>query len=262
MTSKRHLYCGHYIRKERSMIKLAFCDDDLAALNELERLLERYRMERGQEISHTMFHSSFDLLAEIERGVRFDILFLDVLMPGENGIDAATEIRNYDSSVKIIFLTSSPEFAVQSYTVGAYFYQLKPICADSFYRLMDSVLAAREEEKPHNMILRCKSGIAQIDIRRLEYCEVIHRTLIFHMTSGKVLESTGNMDDLCSRLKPYGNFLRPHRSYLINLDCVQNLSTHAVTMSCQTEIPIPRGKYNEIKNAFLEHAFQNRQVVI
>ena len=49
---------------------------------------------------------------------------------------------------------------------------------------------------------------------------------------------------------------------MINLEYVQNLSARAITMSCLTEIPIPRGKYNEIKNVFLEYAFQNRQVMI
>lgn len=244
------------------MIRLAFCDDDKSVIDELERLLERYRAERGYEIECTAFQNPLDLLAEVERGARFDVLFLDVLMPGENGMDAAAELRNYDSHVKIIFLTSSSEFAVQSYAVGAYFYQLKPIWAESFYRLMDSVLAAQEQEQTHSLILRGKSGITQVELKRLEYCEVIHRTLFFHLASGRVVEATGNMDELCSRLEPYGCFLRPHRSYLINLDYVQSLSARAVTMSCLTEIPIPRGKYNDIKNAFLEHAFRNRQVLL
>ena len=107
-------------------------------------------------------------MAAIEGGARFDVLLLDVLMPGENGIDAAAEIRNYDRDVKIIFLTSSPEFAVQSYSVDAYFYQLKPIWAESFYRLMDSVLATCEKEQADSLILRCKSGISRIEVKEGE----------------------------------------------------------------------------------------------
>ena len=76
------------------------------------------------------------------------------------------------------------------------------------------------------------------------------------------MESIGSLDELSKQLMPYGSFLRPHRSFLVNLEYVQNLSYRAITMSCLTEIPIPRGKYNEIKNAFLEYAFQNRQVMI
>lgn len=244
------------------MIRTAFCDDDLSMLNELQTLLDRYRVEHNREIDYTAFNSPLDLLAEIERGTRFDIIFLDVIMPGENGIDAAAEIRNYDNDVKIIFLTSSAEFAVQSYAVGAYFYQLKPIWEESFYRLMDSALSVCEKEQTNSLILRCKSGITRIELKQLEYCEVIHRTLFLHLANGKVLESIGSMDELCSHLKPYKNFFRPHRSYLINLEYVQNLSARAITMSCLTEIPIPRGKYNDVKDAFLEYAFQNRQVMI
>ncbi len=183
-------------------------------------------------------------------------------MPGQTGIHAAAEIRNFDSNVKIIFLTSSAEYAVQSYTVGAYFYQLKPIWAESFFRLMDSAIAACEKEQSDSLILRCKSGITRIELSQLEYCEVIHRTLFIHLTSGKVVESTGSLDELSRQLEPYGCFLRPHRSYLINLDHIQNLSSHSITMSCLTEIPLPRGKYHEVKDAYLERAFQKGQMMV
>ena len=244
------------------MIKVAFCDDELSMLNEFQVLLDEYRMKQNREIDYTAFRSPFELLAVIERGIRFDVLFLDVLMPGENGMDTAAEIRRYDSNVKIIFLTSSSEFAVQSYAVNAYFYQLKPVHEESFFRVMNTALDECEKEQTSSLILRCKSGITRVELKTLEYCEVIHRTLFFHLTGGKVLESTGSLDELYSRLKPYGNFLRPHRSYLVNLEYVQSLSTRAITMSCLAEIPIPRGKYNEVKNKFLEYSFRDRQVIL
>ena len=119
---------------------------------------------------------SNDNLAEIEKGTRYDILFLDVIMPAENGITAAKEIRQYDNVVKIIFLTSSAEFAVESYVVGAYFYQLKPIWEDSFFRLTDSVIAECRRADQRSLILRCKTGISRIDLDQLLYCEVLGRT--------------------------------------------------------------------------------------
>ncbi len=157
-------------------------------------------------------------------------------------------------------MTSSPEFAVESYRVEAYFYQLKPLRWESFSQVMDSALETCARERKHGLILDCKSGITCLDPDRLEFCEVIHHTLLFHLSSGRVLESTGSLDQLSRRLAPFGCFLRPHRSYLIHLGYVQSISYRAVTMSSLTEIPIPRGKYNEIKNAFLAYAFQNGQV--
>lgn len=244
------------------MIKIALCDDDRSILQQLSIYLDRYRVAKNREIEYFAFQSPLELLAEIDRGKRFDLLFLDVLMPGENGIDTAAEIRKIDSAVKIIFLTSSAEYAVQSYTVEAYFYQLKPIWEDAFVRLMDSVLAVCEKEQTDSLILRCKNGITRIELRQLEYCEVIHRTLFIHLTTGKVLESVGSLDDLSRQLSSYGNFLRPHRSFLINLDHVRTLSYQGILMSCMSEIPIPRGKYNDVKNAFLEYAFRTRQVMV
>ncbi len=242
------------------MINIAFCDDELSMLNEIGILLEQYRMKRKQDIRYTAFHSPFDLLAEIERGARYDALFLDVIMPGENGIEAASEIRKYDSNVKIIFLTSSSEYAVQSYKVSAFFYLLKPIYKEEFWELLDKILSVCDKEQTNSLILRCKNGITRVEPTQLEYCEVIHRTLFIHLSNGNILETSGSLDELSKHIMPYGNFFRPHRSYLINFDYVKNLSYRAITMSCLAEIPVPRGRYNEIKDAFLAYAFQNSEV--
>lgn len=247
-------------RTEAAMIKIALCDDDVSVLKETQEFLDRYHRERGQEIVCAAFRSSVELLSEVERGVRFDVLLLDILMPGQNGIETAEEIRSYDRNVKIVFLTSSADYAVQSYKVEAYFYQLKPLQWEKFSQVMDSVLETCKQERKNKLLLHCRSGITSLDPDHLEFCEVIHRTLLFHLPSGKVLESTGSLDELSRRLAPYGCFLRPHRSYLIHLGYVQSISYRGVTMSSQTEIPIPRGKYNEIKDSFLEYAFQNGQV--
>lgn len=245
-----------------SMIKIAVCDDEASALNEINVLLQRYRAERDQDITYITFHSPLELLLEIEKGMRFHILFLDVVMPGENGMTVAREIRQYDNAVKIIFLTSSSEYAVESYTVGAYFYQMKPVCAETFFRLMDSAIAECEMEQKCGLILRCKGGVTRIHLEKLEYCEVMGRTLLFHLENGKVLESSGSLDELCGKLEQYDNFLRPHRSYLINMEYIRNISYKAITMEDLAEIPIPHGKCSEIKNQYLEYAFHRKQVFL
>lgn len=244
------------------MIKIAFCDDEMEVLHQMNELLDRYQVERNEDITYAAFQSPFELLTEIEKGIRPDILFLDVVMPGQNGMDVAKEIRQYDTNMKIIFLTSSPEFAVESYTVGAYFYQLKPIWEESFFRLMDSVLAECTKTQENSLILRSKEGITRIDLEKLEYCEVIGRTLFFHLGNGKVFESVGSLDDLFLQLKPYGNFLRPHRSFLVNMDYIQNISYRAIKLISLAEIPIPHGKCSEIKNKYLEYAFNRKQVFL
>ena len=244
------------------MIKIAFCDDDMEVLHQMNELLDSYRVERNEDITYAAFQSPFELLTEIEKGIRPDILFLDVVMPGQNGMDVAKEIRQYDTNMKIIFLTSSPEFAVESYSVGAYFYQLKPIWEESFFRLMDSVLAECEKKKKNSLILRSKDGITRIDLQQLEYCEVLGRKLLFHLENGAVLESAGSLDDLAGQLMQYSNFFRPHRSFLVNMEYIQNISSRSIKMVNDAEIPIPHGKCSEIKNTYMEYAFNGEQAVL
>ena len=244
------------------MIKIAFCDDDIEVLHQMNELIDRYRVERNEDITYAAFQSPFELLTEIEKGIRPDILFLDVVMPGQNGMDVAKEIRQYDTNMKIIFLTSSPEFAVESYSVGAYFYQLKPIWEESFFRLMDAVLAECEKKKKNSLILRSKDGITRIDLQQLEYCEVLGRKLLFHLENGAVLESAGSLDDLAGQLMQYSNFFRPHRSFLVNMEYIQNISSRSIKMVNDAEIPIPHGKCSEIKNTYMEYAFNGEQAVL
>ena len=244
------------------MIKIAFCDDDMEVLHQMNELLDRYRVERNEDITYAAFQSPFELLTEIEKGIRPDILFLDVVMPGQNGMDVAKEIRQYDTNMKIIFLTSSPEFAVESYSVGAYFYQLKPIWEESFFRLMASVLSECEKKKKNSLILRSKDGITRVNLQQLEYCEVLGRKLLFHLENGAVLESAGSLDDLAGQLMQYSNFFRPHRSFLVNMEYIQNISSRSIKMVNDAEIPIPHGKCSEIKNTYMEYAFNGEQAVL
>ena len=234
------------------MIKIAFCDDDLSVLRELGALMDKYRVERNQNIIYASFNSPLELLTEVERGTRLDIIFLDVLMPAQNGISTAREIRQYDTSVKIIYLTSSAEYAVDSYSVGAYFYQLKPIWQESFYRLMDSVLSECQKDKESSLILRSRTGITRLDLDRLQYCEVMGRTLLFHRKDGEALDSIGRLDDLCEQLKDYEQFVRCHRSYLINMEHVEHYEYDNVVMKDKTRLSISKANRKKVRERLLQ----------
>lgn len=244
------------------MTRIAFCDDDAALLHQIQDLLEQYRALRGVQLELFSYTNPMDLLSDIEAGARYDVLFLDVLMPGINGISTAQEIRRYDTAVQIIFITSSSDFAVQSYVVGAYYYQLKPIWKESFFHLTDAVLAECRKRTQHSLILRCKSGVTRITLDSLEYCEVQGRTLVFHLLDGTVTESSGSMDELARQLADHPAFLRPHRSYLVNMEHIHNLTAKSITMESLAEIPLPHGRFTAVRDQYLDYAFAGKKVVL
>ena len=82
------------------------------------------------------------------------------------------------------------------------------------------------------------------------------------MDNGNVLERVGSLDELCSQLTQFEHFMRPHRSYLINMEYIQNISSKMITLTSLAQIPIPHGKYSEIKDLYLEYAFNRKQVFL
>ena len=226
------------------LLKIAYCDDDAGSLAQIAALLEEYQHLRGVHLSCSAFSSALELLAAMEDGLRPDVLLLDVIMPGEDGISAAREIRQYDKRVKIVFLTSSPEYAVQSYGVDAYYYQLKPIQAERFFPVLDGALDECRRAEEQGIVLRSKSGIVCIQPENLMYCEVIGRTLRFYMDNGQTVESAGGLDKFSGQL------------------AVQNISYRGLQLMNQTEIPIPHGKLSEVKERYLAYAFSRKRVLL
>ena len=102
---------------------IAVCDDQTEELKDLTELLGAWETDRGTPVRVKSFRSAAALL-DAARHERFTLYLLDIMMPGLNGMDAAREIRGFDKAADIIFLTSSPGFAYDSYSVKALEYLL------------------------------------------------------------------------------------------------------------------------------------------
>lgn len=109
------------------MIKIAICDDDALCLQSTKEAVSKWAFQYNIQVTVEVFDNGDRLLEHCLRE-HTDILLLDIMMPLLNGMDAAHEIRDYDQHVRIIFFTSSPEFAIDSYDVKASGYLLKPLC--------------------------------------------------------------------------------------------------------------------------------------
>lgn len=91
---------------------------------------------------------------------------------------------------------------------------------------------------------------------------MLSRTLVFHLTDGRILESTGSMDELARQLAEYPCFLRPHRSFLVNMEYIRSITAKTLVLTDGAQIPIPHGRAADIKNQYLEYAFSRKQVML
>lgn len=200
-------------------------------------------------IQYSAYQNGVDLLFAIEKSQFFDILLLDVVMPMMNGIQLANEIRNTNRVSKIIFLTTAPEYAVDSYDVDAFYYLLKPIKNEKLIPLLEKACTDVLDHSEKYIIVKSGQNLSKIILSRLQYVEVNKRTLTFHLKNGEVLSSTGSMVQIEAMLLCEKRYIKPHRSYIVNMDCIKNFSQVGITTVTDDFIPVSRSIYREVKKA-------------
>lgn len=239
------------------MLQIAVCDDNIDELSNMVQLINLYRTTKNINCEYAVFPNGLDLVSNLEKGKRFDIYCLDIIMPGFSGIDVAKEIRNFDKAAPILFFTSSPEYALESYSVKAINYVLKPISKDKFFFTFDEILERiKAEEKEDAIIVKSNMGIQKILISNLTFIEVIGRNVLYHLRSGKLIECTESFSSVCDTLMKHGCFMKPHRSYLVNMQYVDNINNHQVILQTLSSIPVAQGKAKEIKQQYLNYQME------
>ena len=234
------------------MFRLAVCDDDSRSLEHMISLIEEYRLISPFQFEYSVFHNGMELASVLEHGKHFDIYCLDIVMPGFDGIELGKEIRNYNKSAPIIYFTSSPEFALDSYSVKAANYILKPITKEKFFSVLNEVLEEIEHTEEASITLKDNQGIHKILLSSLVYAEAMGRKVLYHLNSGRTLECSIRFSETCSTLLEYPYFMKPHRSYIVNMNYINTIENTEITLQLSNSIPIAQGKGKEIKDVYLE----------
>jgi DNA-binding LytR/AlgR family response regulator len=234
-------------------LKIALCDDNKADLLRLVTLLDAYRHVRKLELSYKCFQNALDLIASME-SLEYDLILLDVLMPGINGIQAAREIRQADNRMEIIFLTTSPEFAVDSYSVRAYYYILKPATEEKLFPILDRLI--NNSRKPDDsLVIKTQSSVLSLPFSKIEYVEVQLKRLYFYLTDGSIREVTASLNEYEHALLKRPGFIKVHRSCLVNLKWVQELRQNELITLMGRRVPVSRSAYPRLRTAFTQFLF-------
>ena len=237
------------------MIHIAICDDSKQERQILAALFKRYQELHATPLQIHIFQNGFSLLDAIDQGKRFDITILDILMPGENGIEIARNIRASGTDTEIIFLTSSPEYAVDSYEVKAQNYLLKPVTEEKFFASIDSILAELDEKDTASFIIyTTEKQYSRIRVSSLVYGEVTHRTITLHLADQTMISAVMTFTEF---QKAYPDFIYPHRSYAVNMNYIQYVTKSDIILTDGQKIPLSRNNYTKISEQFLNFAYTN-----
>lgn len=235
------------------MIRLAVCDDEAQSLESAKHMVARWSADRGIPVQILCFNDG-DALIEDIRSHRTDIILLDIMMPLLHGMDAAREIRDIDQTVKIIFLTASPEFALESYSVKASGYIVKPIPYDQLSQALDDAANDLREE-PKSIVLKTAGGYHKIYYRDIEYIEAQNKRVAFSLRSGQSLMVPEPLYSFEDRLSVQDGFFKCHRSYIVSLSSVRSLSAGEIILESGRRIPIARGAGKAFQDAYFSYMF-------
>lgn len=233
-------------------MKIAVCDDNQEELHRVASLLEDYQAEKTISISLRLFGSSVEL-ASIAQQENFDLYLLDVLMPALNGMELAREIRTFNTAVPILFLTSSPEFAVESYTVHAANYLLKPVSRESLFSALNDISAQQKADRKNYIIVKSNIGVRKILLSQLVYVEAQDRRVIYHLQNGGQVDCIARFSAIAGELLKNIEFIQPHRSYLVNMSYINIIGTMDMELQDHTVLPLAQRRVAEIKEYYLAY---------
>jgi len=233
------------------MFRLAICDDEIHSLAHMISLIEEYRLISPFHFEYASFYNGIELASVLEQGKNFNIYCLDIVMPGLDGIQLGKEIREHDKSAQIIYFTSSPEFALDSYSVRAANYILKPISKETLFSVLTEVLEQIEQLEEASITVKDNQGIHKLLLSNLVYVEAMGRKVLYHLTSGRILECTARFSQVWDTLSEHPFFIKPHRSYIVNMNYINTIENTEITLQIPDTIPIAQGKTKEIKDCYL-----------
>lgn len=232
------------------MYRIAICDDEAPARAHIAQMLSEFAAQSGKTFECAQFASANDLLRDYHPN--WDMVFLDISMPGMDGMSAARQIRLMDSEVLLIFVTSMQQYALEGYSVRAFGFVTKPFKAPEFLYETEAALRqidARRMTKS-TIVLRSRNRMDRLVVSDILYCEVENHSVRVRLY-GEDRQYRYQMKELESMLERYG-FFRPHSSYLVNHLAIQQVGQDTLLLKDGTIIPISRTR----RKAFLAQMVQ------
>jgi DNA-binding LytR/AlgR family response regulator len=236
------------------MIKIAILEDDKADQALLTNYIDSYKKSTGAEISISVFDDGILFLEAYTQS--YDIVFLDIEVHSLNGMKVAEKLRKIDNNVLIIFTTNLSNYAVKGYSVDAIHFLVKPIAYAAFLSAMDKATNIIRRRNNNDIFLPLESGQRRIALKDIFYCEVMDHYMFFHTSFGclKIYMPMRDAEKLL--LVPGKDFIKIHRSYLVNPAYIQEVTASSVVMSPSgIELPLSRDKKKEVLQQLLAFTY-------
>lgn len=231
------------------MIRIGIVEDDAACRRDLLDHIARYAEEHGTAFDLRTFADG-EQVVEAYRP-QFDILFLDVEMPGMDGFEAAHRIREVDTDVLMIFVTNMGQYAIKGYEVDALSYLLKPVPYFAFAQELTRSLNRLSKRESRGVVLSVNNSLVRLDPSEIVYAESVKHRITIHALD-RVYTFSGTLKALEEELGEHG-FFRSNNCYLVNLQHVKRVDQSTSVMTNGSALVVSRPRKKAFMDALADH---------
>lgn len=237
--------------------RVALCDDDTASHETTQKLLAEYQQKISSvSFAISCFSSGRELLDYIDTHESFHIYILDIIMPDINGIQLGTALREQGDDGLIIYLTSSPDFALESYTTDALHYLLKPIDSNQFSQCMDKAMNRLNRSLTETISIKTPGSTRIVPVHDICYAERVNRFIRYYLSDDTVIDGVtfnGTFQNAVSPLLSQHGFLIVGSSFVVNPYHVTEITKSDILLDGKRLVPIPRRTYETVKSEWADY---------
>lgn len=237
--------------------KIAICDDDLNAILSIHNLLKSLEIRYDMDYEISYFNNPNELLVHCTTSSLFHVVFLDIEMPGMNGLELAHHIRNnIDKQVKIVFVSNYPQYMQDSFPTNPYDYLTKPLQESDMEAIVKRLQKDYEDSHVYRAILHTNGKEEFVNIQDIFYIE--NETGFQHhlkfALKDRDISCIGNLKDWEKDLEKH-HFVSPHRGVLVNLEHIHFINNGVITLTNKKTLPISRRQEQLLKPIFARRIY-------
>lgn len=233
-------------------MRVGICEDQTVESNWLANLIKSWADMQDTTVEIIQYEHAEQFWFDYETR-HLDALFLDIVMPGENGITLAKKLRDKGDSVPIVFVTGEKEYVLAGYEVEAVHYLIKPVKKSDVSKCMDRITLRMKDDEPVVM-LETPQAVVRVRQKDIIKIEVFGHNLIYTTSSGTYEIRTSLKE--CLSMLHEDWFIQCYRGVLVNLWHVERIDREQVILDVG-QAPVSRRLYGEVNQAFISF-YKNR----
>ncbi len=211
----------------------------------LSKQFDLYQQKTGVDFSYCFFSNEVDFLCDYTPG-EYDALFL----AEDKSDNIILEIRRRDRGIRFIGIVPFRETPMGS--EQNFWYCLpEPVSTLFLFPVLDRLTGEASHNDETGMVIKTKGSVLRLAFSQIEYVEVIGRRILFHLLGGKLEEVSGTFYDYEARLLQWPDFIKVHRSYIVNLQHIAKLSAEGILTKSDSWVPVSKQLYPQLKKDFL-----------